>query len=457
MTQLNTPKQQFGALMYHMFRLHRDSDPSNMRYPFYAHLISQHPVYLDNKLPAIAAVELSKKGIAFHFNPELFFQFNIDEQMGIIEHECLHILQQSFARMPKSSGNKQMQEIGNVWNLAVDVAVNQAIPNFSQTNKIGDVRIFNYESLVEIIEDFNSKAPDQNLHVDPKMIPKDANSEYYYDLLTNLKKNSKDPNGDGDGDGDSESEGGEGDPKGGGESDKETQSRHWGVKDLFSGDKNGGDKHLIDGDLSPEEARELARKAVNNAAKRAGNLPGNLARLIAEMNEVKVDWESILAAWAASVVTSDKTVTKSRAHRRYGLRLPGNRPKVQSKLWVGVDASGSITPEILNRIASHLVAIKATGCEVRYAIFDSEVRAHGEFTGEFPDFEAGGGTEFQPVFDLVDEEGDAAGIIMLTDGYNSDEITEPNCRVLWGVLASDKSDYPFGDVLMIDNIEGEAT
>ncbi|NBV87738.1 MAG: hypothetical protein EBS01_16040, partial [Verrucomicrobia bacterium] len=66
----------------------------------------------------------------------------------------------------------------------------------------------------------------------------------------------------------------------------------------------------------------------------------------------------------------------------------------------------------------------------------------------------GGGTEFEPVFHWMQQQGRFDGFLYLTDGYGPAPSTRPSCRLLWVVARKDHSgfagDLPFGPTVHLE-------
>ena len=64
----------------------------------------------------------------------------------------------------------------------------------------------------------------------------------------------------------------------------------------------------------------------------------------------------------------------------------------------------------------------------------------------------GGGTAFSPVFDYLNKHGiDPIACVFLTDLYCDDYGDEPSFPVLWVATDKDKTDAPFGEVVVMDD------
>lgn len=86
---------------------------------FYATMISQCKVIVDTKMEAPAGVSFINS-YNLYINPLLFDEFTLQEQMGVLTHEMLHIMFDHVHRREDRNALK--------WNYATDCAINQLIP-----------------------------------------------------------------------------------------------------------------------------------------------------------------------------------------------------------------------------------------------------------------------------------------------------------------------------------------
>lgn len=215
--------------------------------------------------------------------------------------------------------------------------------------------------------------------------------------------------------------------------------------------------------LTPEEAEEAdaARKALLaqtlTAAKLRGTDGGDLARLAeAELNPPTPWWE-LLHKWATEMAKQD--YSWSRPNRRFvhqGLYLPSLASQAtMGPMVVALDVSGSVSQQVFDEFAGHLNAIlEAVTPEMVYVVAcDTEVNSTEEFTpDDFPVRLAavgGGGTDFRPVFDWVEEHIQTpACLVYLTDGWGPAPETAPGYPVLWATTDTDQY-FLWGEVIKV--------
>lgn len=130
-------------------------------YLFYAHMIGQCSIKLDDNLPAPAGITYSIDHFNLFINRSLFDEYTLQERLAILKHEMLHILYGHINRL----NNKDMFK----WNLATDCAINQLI---------------NLSHLPE-----GCILPDNLFKGNSVKVKLKMTAEYYYDLILENKEN----------------------------------------------------------------------------------------------------------------------------------------------------------------------------------------------------------------------------------------------------------------------------
>ena len=87
-------------------------------YVFYGHMIGQCSIVLE-RMEAPAAVSFHLDHYRLHINPEKFDDWTLEEQLAVLKHEMLHILNNHVLR--KEDRDNQ------AFNYATDCAINQLI------------------------------------------------------------------------------------------------------------------------------------------------------------------------------------------------------------------------------------------------------------------------------------------------------------------------------------------
>lgn len=325
-------------------------------------------------------------GKVIGYNPKFIEKLPLEKVEGLLCHELLHKM--FFHHLRR--GDRDSQK----WNIACDFAINEIVQKTSGVS-----------------------LPDGGM-IDPKYAGMGAEAIY-----TQLKA---DPKGD-----KSNS-----DPGGNGE-----------VRDADP----------EDGTQAQQEARVKQEIAgALHAAKMQGKVPAGMERLVEELLEPQVPWKDVLRRFCTERAPED--YSWSRPNRRMisqGFYFPAiHSEDACGTIVVGIDTSGSIGQHELSVFGSELGAILADVMPRKtYVLYCDAAVAHVD---EFARGEAlelnphgGGGTDFNPVFKWIEEEGvEPKCVVYLTDGYGSfppDNLPYP---VLWCITS--EVEAPMGETLKVD-------
>lgn len=204
-----------------------------------------------------------------------------------------------------------------------------------------------------------------------------------------------------------------------------------------------------------QEWREIVRQAAVYAA-RAGQLSESNRRVVAEVCAIEVDWISLTHRFVQNIEPAD--YSWKRPHQNYlrlGLYVPSLSTPSLGDLWFGNDTSGSINDHQLSCAQKMLQQLMddTVPRSLTVAHFDAEVTAVEEFErGDDVLLHpvGGGGTDYRPVFELIEERGESpAGLIFLTDLEGVFPEVEPDYPVLW-LSTKRGSKAPFGETVYMD-------
>jgi predicted metal-dependent peptidase len=313
------------------------------------------------------------------------------ELVGVIAHEVLHC----------SNGHVWRRENRNadLWNEACDYAVNP------------------------IVLDAGMVLP-QGLLVNP-----DYNGKSAEEIFATLQSKQSD-------------QGGSGDSKGDGKPD---------------GSKCG---KVID--APPTDLPEIqadwssAVLAAAKYAESAGKLPNGIDRLVQRIKNPPQDWRSILRRFVQQSAQADYSWKQPNSRYLYaGIYMPKLHSEAMGVLVVAVDTSGSIDQVILGQFEKEIdsISLEMRPEKIVVVYCDNDVRGTEEFVGD--DFvslnpKGGGGTDFRPVFDWVENEGiTPACLVYLTDMCGKFPENPPNYPVLWGDTLGHKQ-APWGEKVTIE-------
>lgn len=400
-------------------------------HPFFGSLIMHLTPVLDKEHPSLWV-----DGRTLGFNPAFFAALTVQEGAGVLAHEVLHCgLEHHLRREAREE---------KLWNLAGDHAVNP------------------------IVLASGLPLPKEALVADPRF--DGLGVEEIYALL----KQEQSPGG---GSGPSNTsgtgkggQGGVGSPPAGGKAPPAPSKAPPGAPGGPGtpapgvGSPTGEVRDLpgaVGGQASPAEKTNnkqewqiKVQQAVNNA-KGQGFYPAELEKYIEELLQPEIDWREELRKFFQSTARNESSWM--RANRRFigqGLYLPGVKSEAAGPLVVVLDTSGSIwgCPRLLEQFTSELNAIiEDTKPEVVHVIHaDAVVQKVEEFReDDLPlklNVKGGGGTDFRPAFDWVQQQGIQPDVLVyLTDLMGDFPAQEPEYPVLWA--ATEKGSAPFGETI----------
>jgi len=188
-------------------------------------------------------------------------------------------------------------------------------------------------------------------------------------------------------------------------------------------------------------------------ARQAGKLPGGLRQYVEELVEPKVNWTIELQRFLDPIIpTSVNWNPPNRRMIHNNIYIPGLQKEGAGEIVFGIDTSGSIGHEEIKQFWSEIdyVMENIKPSKMHTLYFHSSVWFDESFElgrCQFPDKIETGGTNFQAVFDRIEEKDiNPRCLIMLTDMY--DEFPpEPNYPVIW--IATTKTSAPYGKTIYI--------
>ena len=174
-----------------------------------------------------------------------------------------------------------------------------------------------------------------------------------------------------------------------------------------------------------------------------GTIPGNIRQMLKASLKAKIDWRKVLSGFRASILTSERKLTRMRPSRRSGFQQMGSIRRFNTRLLVAVDVSGSISDKSVSDFYGVVNSAFRYGFEsVDVLQFDQGVRSVISLTKAVKDFAVcgRGGTSFQEPVDYAHENG-YEGLVILTDGCAPQpKIPEAmRTRILW--VCVDRESY----------------
>ena len=203
-----------------------------------------------------------------------------------------------------------------------------------------------------------------------------------------------------------------------------------------------------------EQIREwdIAVNQATTIAKHAGKVPAGLNRTLEGAAEAAVDWRELLRRlWSETIPADYSWMRPNRRHLWTGLYLPGVVREGVGEVAIAVDCSGSVSARQLRLFEAEVRSIlEGQRPERVYVLyFDAVVQKVETYeAGQRIDLNpvGGGGTEFGPCFEWLDDRGiRPQTLVFLTDLYGSFPPSAPAYPVLWASTGSRKA--PFGEVI----------
>ena len=372
-----------------------------LKAPFFGNLATRLKIENADDWCPTAATD----GRKLYYNSEFLKKMPAKQLEFLIGHEVLHCVYDHMGRR----GERDPQ----LWNIADDYCVNQDLLD----QRIGErIPVGLYEpkyrgwSAEEVYDDLYKNA--DKIDID--------------DLLDKLLDEHLDGDGeDGEGKDGDEKKDGKGRPK-----------------------------------LSEEERKQIRdeiKEAVMSAAQTvgAGNLPSGVKRLIKDLTAPQLNWRELLQQQIVSTIRSDYTWSRvSRKGWDIDAVLPGNDVEREIDICVAIDASGSMSDNMLKDILSEVKGIMESYNSFKLHLwsFDTEVYNATVFTQENLDeimeweVGGGGGTIFEANWEYMKEQDIAPKkFVMFTDGYPGMGWGDENyCDTLFIVHGSTTIEAPFG-------------
>jgi len=379
------------------------------RLPFFGRLALKLRPRLATEYDQVSTAAVSMDGTLV-VNPDFCKGLSDPQLCFVVAHEVLHPAMLYFDRM--------QGRIPRLWNMAHDYAINLIIKHMADAN-------------IELISD---------CLCDEKY--RDWSAEEIYDdllkdsVLVTLAQSC--------GDGTGQPSGGGG-MSGKGKGNDPTKDPLFGDSRPDLGDSEdgkkaaGGDKGARNRLNTDWKISIVAAAQAHEQQKGRGSLPGGLRRLIEEFTDPKVDWREQLSRWVGeNGRKQDYTYSRpSRRSESVGQYLPSLKKYGFAPVTVMVDTSGSIGDRMLKEGLAEIQGVcEDLGIGVRAMIIDAALHEDCEVEDAYDladKLAGGGGSNFIPAFDKLQEEGYDGVVIAFTDGDIAVPSVKPeNLRgVLW--------------------------
>jgi len=357
---------------------------------------------------------MATDGVSLFYNPEFVETLNAATLAGTLAHEVMHPALHHHVRR---SGRDPKR-----WNVACDFAINP------------------------LLVDAGLSLPDGVL-IDNRF--RGMSAEQIYNLLESESETEQDSGNDGE-DEDPGREKSKDETSGGGDSNSlSAPVSEGGIGQVLDAPAPGEETPTIEGQA---RAWDVAVNQATTVARQAGKVPAGLNRTLEGASEASVDWLELLRRlWSDTTPADYSWMRPNRRHVWAGVYLPGVIREGVGEIAIAVDCSGSVNGRQLRLFEAEVRSIldgqRPERVHVLY--FDSEVQKVETYEAGQPvhlNPVGGGGTEFGPCFDWLDEHGiHPQTLVFLTDLYGSFPPSAPAYPVLWASTGSRKA--PFGQVI----------
>lgn len=193
-----------------------------------------------------------------------------------------------------------------------------------------------------------------------------------------------------------------------------------------------------------------------------GKIPAGLLMFMDRIVNPKVRWARELQNLVRdSVGRSDYSSLPNTKLSHIGY-FPRMESRELGAIWCALDTSGSMGKDELRRGLSEFDGVrKAHPCDLKVLTADAGAYEVQEFSRyEYPDWtkvrlEGGGGTDFRPVHDKIEQHRKRGGrkpavLIYVTDGIGMFPEKAPDYPVIW-VCTNPGAEFPYGKVLYVED------
>jgi len=331
-------------------------------------------MYFDN-IPSenVRTVKLSvsKSGrFKIIFNPRRLKAKGLIFTKAILKHEIFHIIHGHIFIKPKDKTDRQ------IWNLAMDAAINQQIKELDA-----------FSVPLDVLLDEGCGTDNENLFVGPPMNYINRTVEEYYKwIMEYYEKSNK--------------------------------------ADLELIEDNRVDSHEDFGnfEIMEEIVTDLVSEVISEAYEKSkGDVPSGLEIPISLIiNKSKRNWKDLIRRFFGNSIVIEKYRTPLRPNRRYE-NQPGWRSLFGPEIAIVIDTSGSIIEEEYTDFFSEIERIaKIYDSRIYIIQVDNSVQnvlKYGKGDWKNINIKGKGNTDLEPAIEYLEENIRPEGIIVFTDGY----------------------------------------
>lgn len=210
-----------------------------------------------------------------------------------------------------------------------------------------------------------------------------------------------------------------------------------------------------------ERCREKLTSVAQQYQRTKGALPSCMQAIIDKVLEPKINWREILTQFVTSCYGGSRQwLPPSRRHVWQGIYMQSSRQERLDAV-VAIDTSGSTIIDLprfftelgglLNSFGSYRMTIIQCDTTIRQIEFFDDITP---FPTDYKwKAKGGGGTDFRPVFDYIEEHPELEPnlLIYITDGYGVYPQHAPSIPMMWLVTPDGDIDVPWGIVCPFDH------
>lgn len=442
-----------------------------LKFPYWSELYYTMTVYQEDRIPTLCT-----DGVNMWVNPAFWASLSLEHKVAALAHEVGHKMLLHCSRR----GARDPY----LWNVAADYVVNGILAQNGFSLKDDWLQKDEYIgwSVEAVYSDLESKATKVG-KPNYGQGGKDGKSEMGEEGAPSQPSGEQGDGGADSGDGDtggtgedgapnngqSQSGPSEGDSGGDGSGSGQGNSVTYNVpgvpkswNDKYRDIKDmQGSKETVD--KIEKEVMDAVEKAIMTA-KAHGNVPGGMEAYDDLMQPSKEPWYNHLHRYMQSLSMSE--YNWARINRRqlvqHQLFTPDHYSEALESVAFAIDCSGSVFgPAEQANFAGHVNAIlaEAKPNKTHVLYFDAIIQRHDELDYGCLDFhtrpKGGGGTDFRPIFEKIEEEGVVPEIlVILTDCYGSFPEEAPPYPVIWASIIDPEQlgGYlpPFGETIFVE-------
>lgn len=403
--------------------------------------------FVDKEVPTAGVCMKNFKPLMM-INKNFIKDLSDDKYTGLILHELLHLALFHNSRLHEDY-NMQM------WNAACDLEVNSIIDTYKISLPEGALlpNKFNFENRLSSEMYYkrlmqNQNGSGKNSKGKGKSSSSNGSGQSNNDGQNNDKYNTLDSH--------------EGWAKNQAESEMQKQMTKEIIEQAVSNNSGNIDENLKD-------QIEKANKDCNGQSDGSqsgcighGNAKGNGVLNISADGNGKIKWNYILNRLIRRTLSKSFIPSFKRTSRRYGELVKGHIKNHEiDNIIIAVDTSGSIDEALHKRFMQEIKLIQRMfKIKIRYIQCDASIQSNFEFK-RYTDIDkipilGHGGTDFRPVFNLIDEKHyNPNAILYFTDG-KGDYPKTSKYNTLWVLSDSTCLDYkettpPFGNIISLEN------